>query len=56
MVAMAAAYFPMLKEMYPEAAMIFNTRHHKAAIKSYMQVQDSFPAIAVKLGVMKRVF
>ena len=38
--------FYMLKEFYPEAHFIFNTRHLKPTILSFKKIVNSLPTVA----------
>ncbi len=56
MTAIAAPYFPMLRKMYPDATYVFNTRHLKNTVQSYMQIWTRVPKIALHLHKMKPVY
>ncbi len=41
----AAACFPVLKELFPEAHMVFNTRNAAETIASFANIVDGLPRI-----------
>ena len=51
---MTAPAFPILKEMFPESNLIFNTRHFKPSFKSYLKVRNALPRIAHLVGATNR--
>jgi hypothetical protein len=46
--------FPLLKEFYPEAKLIFNSRNLKPSIISFMKIVNSLPFFALRSGRSER--
>lgn len=46
MTSMMSPQFPILKELYPNAKFIFNTRHWKPSLSSFMQIVKSIPILS----------
>jgi hypothetical protein len=51
---LVAPMFPTLKEFYPESKFIFNTRHLKPSIKSFMKIVNSLPTFALVSGMAEK--
>ena len=47
--------FPMLREMFPEAKFIFNTRGFKSTVESMMQLVKFQPTLVTQTGAFFRV-
>ncbi len=47
--------FPMIREMYPNAKYIFNTRHYKNTLSSYMQLVQFMPKLGIKMWAVFNV-
>ena len=50
-----APAFPLLKEMFPSAKFIFNTRNFQPSFESYMQSVMAQPAVANLTGELSKV-
>ena len=47
--------FPMLREMFPAAKFVFNTRGFKSTVESMMQLVKFQPALVTQTGAFFRV-